>query len=267
MKTLMRWLFDRPLKKGTVLEGRYRINRVLGMGSYGITYLAEELGRSGFRVIKQQRKTKAWTSAGRRSFNREAEILRELDLPAAPRIYEVLQAAGERFIVMEYIEGKTFEDLLFYDGHVFDEQQTISILKEVLHSVSFLHRRGIIHRDLRIPNLIVSGGTIRIIDFGLACHLTERERVDDRHPEKRLMRAVSVKSDFYALGHFALFLLYSEFTPSGEEEKSWEEELCLSSGFTSVLRKMLQIDQPYERAEDIIGDLTSCTAKKMKQPF
>lgn len=81
------------------------------------------------------------------------------------------------------------------------------------------------------------------------------------------MRAVSVKSDFYALGHFALFLLYSEFTPSGEEEKSWEEELCLSSGFTSVLRKMLQIDQPYERAEDIIGDLTSCTAKKMKQPF
>lgn len=85
---------------------------------------------------------------------------------------------------MEYIEGKTFEDLLFYDGHVFDEQQTISILKEVLHSVSFLHRRGIIHRDLRIPNLIVSGGTIRIIDFGLACHLTERERVDDRHPEK-----------------------------------------------------------------------------------
>ncbi|WHF45284.1 serine/threonine-protein kinase [Bacillus licheniformis] len=78
MKTLIRWLFDRPLKKGTVLEGRYRINRVLGMGNYGITYLAEELGRSGFRVIKQQRKTKAWTSAGRRSFNREAEILREL---------------------------------------------------------------------------------------------------------------------------------------------------------------------------------------------
>ncbi|TWL18783.1 putative serine/threonine-protein kinase YbdM [Bacillus licheniformis] len=184
MKTLIRWLFDRPLKKGTVLEGRYRINRVLGMGNYGITYLAEELGRSGFRVIKQQRKTKAWTSAGRRSFNREAEILRELDLPAAPRLYEVLRAAGERFIVMEYIEGKTFEDLLFYDGRVFDEQQTISILKEVLHSVSLLHSRGIIHRDLRIPNLIVNRGTIRIIDFGLACRLTERERVDNRHPEK-----------------------------------------------------------------------------------
>ncbi|MCY8575323.1 protein kinase [Bacillus haynesii] len=185
MKILMRWLFDRPLKKETVLEGRYRIHRVLGMGSYGITYLAEELGRAGFRVIKQQRKTKAWTSAGRQSFNREAEILRELDLAAAPRIYEVLQSAGERYIVMEYIEGKTFEDLLFYDGRVFDEQQTISILKEVLHSVSLLHRRGIIHRDLRIPNLIVNGGTIRIIDFGLACRLTERERVDDRHPEKK----------------------------------------------------------------------------------
>ncbi|XBM33976.1 hypothetical protein AAG663_20640 [Bacillus licheniformis] len=76
------------------------------------------------------------------------------------------------------------------------------------------------------------------------------------------MRAVSVKSDFYALGHFALFLLYSGFTPSDEEEKCWEEELSISSGLKSVLRKMLQIDLPYERAEDIIGDLISCTAEK-----
>ncbi|RCK09678.1 hypothetical protein DT075_38310 [Bacillus licheniformis] len=74
------------------------------MGSYGITYLAEELGRSGFRVIKQQRKTKAWTSAGWRSFNREAEILRELDLPAAPRLYEVLRAAGERSEIIQKVQ-------------------------------------------------------------------------------------------------------------------------------------------------------------------
>ena len=81
------------------------------------------------------------------------------------------------------------------------------------------------------------------------------------------MRAVSVKSDFYALGHFALFLLYSGFTPSDEEEKCWEEELSISSGLKSVLRKMLQIDLPYERAEDIIGDLISCTAERRSCRF
>ncbi|MDI3410208.1 hypothetical protein QKW52_06430 [Bacillus sonorensis] len=66
-----------------------------------------------------------------------------------------------------------------------------------------------------------------------------------------------MKSDFYALGHFTLFLLYSGYTPITKDEKSWEEELSVSPGLKAVLRKMLQIDPPYESAQDIIADLKS----------
>ncbi|MED1738732.1 protein kinase [Bacillus swezeyi] len=257
MKAFIRWMFDRPLKKGTQICGRYQIRNVLGMGSYGITYLASELGGGDVCVVKQLRQTKVWTSSGRRSFDREAEILQGLDLPAAPRLYDVHRSGRSWFIVMEYVDGKNFEDLIFYDGCIFDEQQTILILLEALQITASLHSRGLIHRDLRMPNILQTGEGIRIIDYGLACRLTESETALYRHPEKRLMRSVSVKSDFYALGHFALFLLYSGYIPAAKKEKSWEEELSISSGLKSVLRKMLQIDSPYESAQDIIADLAS----------
>ncbi|ASB91131.1 protein kinase [Bacillus sonorensis] len=257
MKTVLRWVFDRPLKKGTEIAGRYHIKRVLGMGSYGITYLAERLDGGGPCVVKQLRKTKGWTQGGRKSFAREAGILSKLAPPAAPRLYDVLKIGRNRFIVMEYIDGKTFEDLIFYEGRIFDERQTVLRLLEVLQIVSSIHGCGLIHRDLRIPNILDAGGSIRIIDYGLACSLADRERIVYRHPEKRLMRSVSVKSDFYALGHFTLFLLYSGYTPITKDEKSWEEELSVSPGLKAVLRKMLQIDPPYESAQDIIADLKS----------
>ncbi|MFN2746562.1 MULTISPECIES: serine/threonine protein kinase [Bacillus] len=254
---MLRWLFDRPLKEGTILGGRYQIQRVLGMGSYGITYLAKPLGGSDVYVIKQLRQTKAWTSGGRRSFDREADILRQLNEPASPRLYETMNSGRSRFIVMEYVDGKNFEDLIFGDGCIFDEKETVRILLEVLHITASLHDKGLIHRDLRLPNIFLTKEGIRIIDYGLACRLTESENVLYRHPEKRLMRSVSVKSDFYALGHFALFLLYSGYNPTASEEKSWEEELEISAELRSVLRKMLQIDSPYECARAIIADLAS----------
>ncbi|KKB72071.1 MULTISPECIES: serine/threonine protein kinase [Bacillus] len=257
MKTILRWVFDRPLSKGTEISGQYRIKDVLGMGSYGITYLAERLDGSGPCVVKQLRRTKSWTSDGRKSFDREAEILRTLGSPAAPRLYDVLDSGRKCFIVMEYIDGKTFEDLIFDEGRIFDERETVLVLLEVLRIVSSIHARGMIHRDLRIPNILESKEGIRIIDYGLACSLTEAGETVYRHPEKKLMRSVSVKSDFYALGHFALFLLYSGYIPKTKEEKSWEEELCISAGMKAVLRKMLQIDPPYNSAVDIIADLES----------
>jgi serine/threonine protein kinase, bacterial len=251
IKGLQRTLFDRPLKPGLLLQGRYRINEVLGMGSYGITYLAHDRLTDSTVVLKQLRTTKAKTESGLRSFQRESEILKVINHPQIPKLLDEFQNDKGLFITMEWINGDTFEDLIFRDQHTYSENETITILLELLNIIETFHENEIIHRDLRIPNIIQRNGKLHIIDFGLACFLSDQEVADsDDHPEKLRMRAVTVKSDLFALGHFALFLLYSSYESQSKKEKSWEEELNISHSLKAALRKMLQLDEPFHSAKD-----------------
>jgi len=132
----------------------------------------------------------------------------------------------------------------------------------VLDVVRYIHASGIVHRDLRIPNIIWRHGTVAIIDFGLACRMGERVDLRDDDPlEKRLRREPHPRSDFYALGHFTLFLLYSAYEPTSEDEKSWEEELDLSPKARAMLRKMLQLDAPYDHVDELIADVKQLLAE------
>ncbi|MDN4074314.1 serine/threonine protein kinase [Fictibacillus terranigra] len=253
VKDLYRLVIDRPLKPGSTLLGRYRINEVLGMGSYGITYAALDADSRKTVAVKQLRKTKSWTKSGQQSFEREKEILEQLNHPAIPSVHQSWQDECGRFIVMDYVSGQTFEDLIFQEGIRYSEIEALEIFKEVLGIVSSMHQKGVIHRDLRIPNIISAHGKLHIIDFGLACGLSG----DHEHPQKRmkvnLMREVSVKSDFYALGHFLLFLLYSGYEPVTKKEKSWDEELSLDPEVRSLIRRLLQIDESFKSAKEIMA--------------
>jgi serine/threonine protein kinase, bacterial len=257
-KDLQRTLFDKPLKSDLLIHNRYRIKEVLGMGSYGITYLALDIQTNKTIVLKQLRTTKARTKSGLRSFQRETEMLKALQHQRVPKLLDEFQNELGYFIAMEWIQGDTFEDLIFRDHHTYSEKETVSVLLELLTIIESFHQKGIIHRDLRIPNIIQRNGKLHIIDFGLACYLSDKELQDpDDHPEKLRMRAVTVKSDLFALGHFALFLLYSAFEPQSKEEKSWEEELNISHSLKVVLRKMLQLDEPYHSVAEARTALTS----------
>lgn len=116
--------------------------------------------------------------------------------------------------------GENFEDRIFLDGQVYDEREVFEILYEVLGIVSYFHSKGIIHRDLRIPNILMKENQISIIDFGLAKLKGEGdERAITYEGEQALMREVHFRSDFYALGHFVLFLLYASYQ-STEKRKN-----------------------------------------------
>jgi serine/threonine-protein kinase len=97
-----------------------------------------------------------------------------------------------------------------------------------------------------------------IIDFGLARYVGERdEREETFTGEKKFMREVHYRSDFYALGHFLLFLLYAGYTPDVEEERPWYEELSLSQDGRHVLMRMLQIDKAYQHIEELKKEIRS----------
>jgi len=254
-KYLYRWLVDRPFKKGKVICGRYEIIDVLGMGSYGITYVANDIVQQKEVVVKQLRKTKQRTSQGLKSYHYEAKLLSQLNHPQIPSLYEAIETDEGCFLVMELIQGKTFEDLIFEEKCVYTEEQALNILLNILDVVSAIHEQGIVHRDLRIPNIIDVNGTIYVIDFGLARFLGDHEETSTLIEEQQFMRQTSAASDIYALGHFLLFLLYSGYEPTEKQERSWEQELSLSTPIKTIIQKMLRADESYESIKSLQKDI------------
>nr|WP_277736103.1 serine/threonine-protein kinase [Priestia megaterium]WEZ39923.1 serine/threonine-protein kinase [Priestia megaterium DSM 319] len=254
-KYLYRWLVDRPFKKGKVICGRYEIIDVLGMGSYGITYVANDIVQQKKVVVKQLRKTKQRTSQGLKSYHYEAKLLSQLNHPQIPSLYEAIKTDEGCFLVMQLIRGKTFEDLIFEEKCVYTEEQALNILLNILDVVSAIHEQGIVHRDLRIPNIIDVNGTIYVIDFGLARFLGDHEETSTLIEEQQFMRQTSAASDIYALGHFLLFLLYSGYEPTEQQERSWEQELHLSAPIKTIIQKMLRADESYESIKSLQKDI------------
>ncbi|ADU94085.1 serine/threonine protein kinase [Geobacillus sp. Y412MC52] len=259
---IARW-FDRPHRNGNILHGRYEVIEELGMGSYGIAYKGRDHLTGRLVVIKQARRTKG--EDGRGLLRREADVLARLRHPQIPMLYDRFVERGQPHLVMEYIDGETVEDRIFKLEAKYTEQEAFRLLKEVLEVVRHVHAFGIVHRDLRIPNIIWRDGTAAIIDFGLACRIGEPVDFRDDDPlEKRLRREPHPRSDFYALGHFTLFLLYSAYEPTSDEEKSWEEELDLSPNAHRILRKMLQLDAPYDHVDKLIDDVDQLLAEPIR---
>ncbi|WP_226666707.1 serine/threonine protein kinase [Metabacillus litoralis] len=249
-------LFEQHLQIGHVVGGKYVILQLLGKGSYGFAYQVKDLD-GNIRVLKQLRKYKMLDGTGKRSFLLEANILNDLADPAFPKLFDQFTDKGKLFIVMEYLSGKTYEELIFHEKRIFTETEAFRELAYILQLIKKIHNKGYIHRDLRIPNILKNGNDICIIDFGLARSVSEVSKETFNNEEKRLFREISYKSDLYALGHFMLFLLYSSYEPDSKQSKTWEEELPITDESKRILRKMLQLDVPYNHVNELINDLAN----------
>jgi serine/threonine-protein kinase len=255
-KVYSAWI-DYPLQEGKLLHGHYCILQFLGMGSYGLTYLCQDIRTGTELVIKQAKPSKG--QLGRDLLRRETEIMRQLHHPSIPSCLTSFQEYKQMYMIMEYVKGQTVEDLIFERGAKFAEKEALSLIRNLMQVVSYLHTQGFVHRDIRIPNVILQGERIHLIDFGLASRIGEPALQDygtDEALQRR--RATEVTSDLYAVGHFLLFMLYSTFESSEileESAKGWEEELELTSATKRMIRKLLQIDPTYNRTQDFIDEL------------
>jgi len=255
-----RWV-DRPLPPGTI-RGRYRIIRTLGLGSYGIAYLAIQLETGQEYVMKQVKPSLRQHPKGPAMQAYEWRVLNELAHPQIPRAIERFREKGDWFLVMSKVPGITLEELLFDRQSTFTAFDALLLVRRIAEIVRHLHTHGLIHRDVRIPNLLVDDGVPYLIDFGLARYLGDAPTYESAdllfYPsEKQIRRKVEPQSDLYSLGHLLLFLLYSAY----EEEdtlpnRSWEEELNLSPELRRILRKLLLIDPPYPDVDAFLAEIT-----------
>jgi serine/threonine protein kinase, bacterial len=248
-------LFEWPMRNGLIMKQRYQIHSFIGRGSYGLVYKATDLSNGRVVVIKQLRRRKR--KIGKDFFTREATMLSSFHHAAIPKFIDLFDEGKNSFLVMEYIEGKNVEELIFQEGLKYDENKSFRILFQVLKIVDIIHKNGIIHRDLRLPNILFHEDHVYIIDFGLAVFCDEKDPVDlESMPlEKRLFREISTSSDYYALGHFLLFLLYSNFQTLSRKKRSWEEELDISEDAKRIIRKLLKIIPGYQSVSEIMSDI------------
>lgn len=250
LRGMIRAWRDYPLPEGTWVGGRYKIEALLGEGSYGITYRCLDSRTGGTVALKQSRPSKS--EMGRALLEQERDVLQAMDHPRIPKCRDYLVYKGRNWLVTDYIEGLTLEELIFGQNVVYGERECLSMTLRLMELVGHVHARGYVHLDLRIPNVIMQGEEMYLIDFGLARRIGEPEQV--AVPERRENRpSVQPKrmppvitSDLYDIGQFMLFMLYSGYEPDPDGmEQGWREELDISPAMLHILERLLGEDNPY----------------------
>ncbi|MFC7393921.1 serine/threonine protein kinase [Scopulibacillus cellulosilyticus] len=260
IKKLKQKLIDRPLPEDTWISDRYHIKRVIGLGSFGITYLCRDQETRKLCVVKQVKPSRRKDKASIEMYENEVSIMKVLNHPAIPKFISSFQYKGHLFFAMDYVNGENIEDAIFAKGDRYREKEALLFMEELLDIVEYIHSQGIIHRDIRLPNVIKADGNLFLIDFGLARFLHDQihsdfENLENYPVEKRLRRQNNVSSDFYALGHFLLYLLYSSFESDSKDEQPWEQELNITNLTKQMIKRMLQSEDAYHDIHELRNDL------------
>jgi serine/threonine-protein kinase len=151
---------------GTELH-HYRITEKIGAGGQGTVYKAVDTRLGRAVVIKVLPPELTAKTANLKRFEREAQLASQLDHPNICTIYDIGHFEDMHYIAMQYIEGKTVRHLV--DGKPLEMKSALSIAIQVCDGLAYAHSRGIIHRDIKAGNVIVTPhGQAKILDFGLA---------------------------------------------------------------------------------------------------
>jgi serine/threonine protein kinase len=248
-------ILESRFQHNEIIGERYEIINHLGVGSYGNSYLVFDHVSQQKKVLKALRIHKRITKSGKRDFELEKDLLQSINHSGFPRFFEDGIYKNIPFYTMEYIEGKNFEQLIFQDNQKYSEIEAFKIADQLLEHINYLHEQQLIHRDIRIPNVIANGSKIVLIDLGLA-RKCNHENAGGIKRIRHLHKEVNPQADFYGLGHFLLFLLYSNFSFSKKmKESSWEEELEISYQAKHIISRLLQIKDCYECCAQVKSDI------------
>jgi serine/threonine-protein kinase len=155
-----------------LLNGRYRLLRLLGTGGMASVYLAEDL-RLGRRVaVKVLHPQFASDPSYVARFAYEARIAAGLAHPNIVQVYDVGHDGDHHYIVMEYVEGETLKELIRRQGAL-PVARALAIISGVLAALALAHAHRLIHRDITAQNiLLTTGGDVKVTDFGIARELS-----------------------------------------------------------------------------------------------
>jgi serine/threonine protein kinase len=156
------------IEAGTILQGRYRVEKQIGQGGMGAVFVATDERFNSTVAIKE---TFFTDDKFRKAFEREARLLNSLRHPALPRVSDHFIEGNGQFLVMEFIDGDDLSEQLESEGKVFAIDEVMGWAVQLLDALEYLHSQEmpVIHRDIKPQNLkLTSRGQIILLDFGLA---------------------------------------------------------------------------------------------------
>lgn len=254
-----------------VLGWRYQVVQELGHGGFGRTYLATDTHRfNELCVLKEfapQMQGSQVLEKAQELFNREAGILYQLQHPQIPRFRELfraeVQGQGKLFLVQDYVAGQTYQALLqtrLQQGQVFTEAEVTQLLSQLLPVLDYIHRLGVVHRDISPDNLMRrdADGLPMLIDFGgvkqVAAEVmsamyqpiapttaTRLGKIGYAPAEQMQDGEVFPHSDLYALAVTVLVLLAGQqpLELLQGDRRRWQRQVSLSPALVSLLDRML----------------------------
>jgi eukaryotic-like serine/threonine-protein kinase len=164
---------DSQIRVGMVLDGRYRLDRLLGEGGMGVVYRAYHLSMERDVAVKVLRGHLANDSVASRRFALEAKATTKVDSPYAVKVFDFgITAEGEYFMVMEYLDGRTAQRELDVDGPM-PPPRAMHVAEQALAALATAHAVGVIHRDIKPENLLLmrmgdDPDACKVLDFGVA---------------------------------------------------------------------------------------------------
>jgi len=276
----------RVLAGGSTLAGKYRIVEPIGKGGMGVVYKAEDMKLKRTVAVKFLPPELTEDSEAGERFLREAQAAAALSHPRICTVHEVNEAEEEPFIVMEYVEGESLKEKI-HEGPL-DQAEALDIAIQVADGLEEAHGKGIIHRDVKPGNIMVTAkGQAKIMDFGLAKVLGESLITKEAKtmgtaaymsPEQVKGEGVDYRTDIWSLGVVLYEMLAGKLPFRGDYEQSLmfaivnrepEPLSKVGPGFSSDLENILGAAlaknpaDRYRSMTDLIQDLRS-VAEGMK---
>ena len=282
------------LKVGTYLDGRYRIQNILGSGGFGITYGAINLTNNqrcaikeffprqiavrmndGMTVSPVDQETVKTYEHGIERFLEEADALQTLhNVERVVEVYDFFQQNGTCYFVMEYLDGMTLRKLAKMNGGTISWDNLKFLIESTGNALSQVHAKGIFHRDISPDNIFIcSNFNIKLIDFGAAKNDTQNDARTvsvvlkkgyapiEQYSAKSI---VSPKVDIYAFGATMYYLL-TRTMPVPSVDRVINDDLVepkklnpnISDEWNKVILKCMQIkaEDRYNSAEETFEHL------------
>ena len=264
----------------TVLGNRYEIIKKIGDGGMAFVYKAKDILLNRIVAVKVLRPEFVDDDEFLGKFKREAEAVASLSHPNIVNVYDVGEDGKVHYIVMEYIDGQNLKEIIKNEGTL-DEYTALDITKQIAMALSAAHRKGIIHRDIKPHNILISneGRVVKVADFGIAKAVSNSTMtnigsiIGSVHyfsPEQAKGKFVSNNADLYSLGIVLYEMIIGKVPFRGDSpisialqhindeiEFTSEEQVNIPQSVRTIIKKLTEkssVDR-YQSAEEVIEDI------------
>lgn len=255
------------LKKGYLLDGKYEVIKVLGQGGMGTVYLCKNTRLKKLWAIKEINKQEKSDI----DFLVEPNILKNLNHTGIPRIVDIFFEEDKIYIVEDYIEGYTLQNIV-KASHSLSEAKLYKYALELCDIIAYLHSLTppIIYRDLKPSNIIITPeDKVVLIDFGISRTYKENKSSDTIHmgsrgyaaPEQYGLAQSGKQTDIYGLGAVMYFMSTGKAPLSLMDPFKDKNCTNIAPALKKIIQKCMHIDAEcrYSSVEQLKLDINSCT--------